>query len=46
MFKGLNNLFPCSLSKDDKEGPVTKHIRLTAALTLKNIAKYSDCGQK
>ncbi|TRY68096.1 hypothetical protein DNTS_034730 [Danionella cerebrum] len=31
---------------DDKEGPVTKHIRLTAALTLKNIAKYSDCGRK
>ncbi|KAF7701853.1 AT-rich interactive domain-containing protein 2 isoform X1 [Silurus meridionalis] len=31
---------------DDKEGPLTKHIRLTAALTLKNIAKYSDCGQK
>lgn len=31
---------------DDKEGPMTKHIRLTAALTLKNIAKYSDCGRK
>lgn len=31
---------------DDKEGPLTKHIRLTAALTLKNIAKYSDCGRK
>ncbi|XP_053496810.1 AT-rich interactive domain-containing protein 2 isoform X2 [Ictalurus furcatus] len=31
---------------DDKEGPLTKHIRLTAALTLKNIAKYSDRGQK
>ncbi|XP_037316500.2 AT-rich interactive domain-containing protein 2 [Pungitius pungitius] len=30
---------------DDKEGPVTKHIRLTAALTLKNIAKHSDCGR-
>ncbi|XP_066524311.1 AT-rich interactive domain-containing protein 2 isoform X2 [Hoplias malabaricus] len=30
---------------DDKEGPMTKHIRLTAALTLKNIAKYSDCGR-
>uniref|UniRef100_A0A3Q3T2N1 AT rich interactive domain 2 (ARID, RFX-like) n=1 Tax=Mastacembelus armatus TaxID=205130 RepID=A0A3Q3T2N1_9TELE len=29
---------------DEKEGPVTKHIRLTAALTLKNIAKHSDCG--
>ncbi|XP_033882585.2 AT-rich interactive domain-containing protein 2-like isoform X2 [Acipenser ruthenus] len=31
---------------DEKEGPITKHIRLTAALTLKNIAKYSDCGRK
>uniref|UniRef100_A0AAZ3P9U7 AT-rich interactive domain-containing protein 2 n=1 Tax=Oncorhynchus tshawytscha TaxID=74940 RepID=A0AAZ3P9U7_ONCTS len=31
---------------DEKEGPMTKHIRLTAALTLKNIAKYSDCGRK
>lgn len=35
-----------SFFKDDKEGPLTKHIRLTAALTLKNIAKYSDCGRK
>ncbi|KAG7456345.1 hypothetical protein MATL_G00251280 [Megalops atlanticus] len=31
---------------DEKEGPITKHVRLTAALTLKNIAKYSDCGRK
>ncbi|KAJ3612206.1 hypothetical protein NHX12_020482 [Muraenolepis orangiensis] len=31
---------------DEKEGPMTKHIRLTAALTLKNIAKHSDCGRK
>ncbi|XP_051974303.1 AT-rich interactive domain-containing protein 2 [Xyrauchen texanus] len=31
---------------DDKEGPMTKHIRLTAALTLKNIAKHSDCARK
>ncbi|KAK5849079.1 hypothetical protein PBY51_008751 [Eleginops maclovinus] len=30
---------------DEKEGPVTKHIRLTAALTLKNIAKHSDGGR-
>uniref|UniRef100_A0A3Q3WEY4 Uncharacterized protein n=1 Tax=Mola mola TaxID=94237 RepID=A0A3Q3WEY4_MOLML len=30
---------------DEKEGPVTKHIRLTAALTLKNIAKHSECGR-
>lgn len=33
------------LLQDEKEGPVTKHIRLTAALTLKNIAKHSDCGR-
>uniref|UniRef100_A0A8C1PHK5 AT rich interactive domain 2 (ARID, RFX-like) n=1 Tax=Cyprinus carpio TaxID=7962 RepID=A0A8C1PHK5_CYPCA len=33
-------------AQDDKEGPMTKHIRLTAALTLKSIAKYSDCGRK
>ncbi|KAG7270804.1 hypothetical protein CRUP_037138 [Coryphaenoides rupestris] len=32
--------------QDEKEGPMTKHIRLTAALTLKNIAKYSECGRK
>ncbi|XP_031439262.1 AT-rich interactive domain-containing protein 2 isoform X2 [Clupea harengus] len=31
---------------DDKEGPMTKHIRLTAALTLKNVAKYSDDGRR
>uniref|UniRef100_A0A8D0AD15 AT-rich interactive domain 2 n=1 Tax=Sander lucioperca TaxID=283035 RepID=A0A8D0AD15_SANLU len=36
---------PLSSLKDEKEGPVTKHIRLTAALTLKNIAKHSDCGR-
>lgn len=33
------------ISQDEKEGPVTKHIRLTAALTLKNIAKHSECGR-
>ncbi|XP_048865510.1 AT-rich interactive domain-containing protein 2 isoform X2 [Brienomyrus brachyistius] len=31
---------------DEKEGPITKHIRLTAALILKNIAKHSGCGRK
>nr|KAF6374189.1 hypothetical protein mPipKuh1_009426 [Pipistrellus kuhlii] len=30
---------------DEKEGPITKHIRLTAALILKNIGKYSECGR-
>ncbi|XP_048404488.2 AT-rich interactive domain-containing protein 2 isoform X2 [Stegostoma tigrinum] len=31
---------------DEQEGPITKHIRLTAALILKNVAKYSDCGRR
>ncbi|XP_069760234.1 AT-rich interactive domain-containing protein 2 [Narcine bancroftii] len=31
---------------DEKEGPVTKHIRLTAALILKNVAKYSEYGRR
>ncbi|XP_042324040.1 LOW QUALITY PROTEIN: AT-rich interactive domain-containing protein 2 [Sceloporus undulatus] len=31
---------------DEKEGPITKHIRLTAALILKNIGKYSECGRR
>ncbi|XP_067906489.1 AT-rich interactive domain-containing protein 2 isoform X2 [Heterodontus francisci] len=31
---------------DEKEDPITKHIRLTAALILKNVAKYSDCGRR
>uniref|UniRef100_A0A0K8RBQ1 Putative at-rich interactive domain-containing protein 2 n=1 Tax=Ixodes ricinus TaxID=34613 RepID=A0A0K8RBQ1_IXORI len=31
---------------DGKEGPITKHIRLTAALILKNIGKYSECGRR
>nr|XP_033815189.1 AT-rich interactive domain-containing protein 2 isoform X2 [Geotrypetes seraphini] len=31
---------------DEKEGPITKHIRLTAALILKNLAKYSECGRR
>lgn len=34
------------LFKDEKEGPITKHIRLTAALILKNIGKYSECGRR
>ncbi|XP_040834856.1 AT-rich interactive domain-containing protein 2 isoform X1 [Ochotona curzoniae] len=31
---------------DEKEGPITKHIRLTAALILKNIGKHSECGRR
>ncbi|RMC10045.1 hypothetical protein DUI87_12842 [Hirundo rustica rustica] len=34
------------VTQDEKEGPVTKHIRLTAALILKNIGKYSECGRR
>ncbi|XP_050393095.1 AT-rich interactive domain-containing protein 2 isoform X1 [Patella vulgata] len=30
---------------DTGEGPVTKHIRLTAALILRNIARYSPVGR-
>ncbi|XP_044136313.1 AT-rich interactive domain-containing protein 2 isoform X1 [Bufo gargarizans] len=33
-------------STDEKEGPITKHIRLTAALILKNVAKHSECGRR
>lgn len=29
-----------------KEGPVTKHIRLTAALILRNMARYSTIGRR
>ncbi|XP_072915821.1 AT-rich interactive domain-containing protein 2 isoform X1 [Hemitrygon akajei] len=31
---------------DEKESPITKHIRLTAALILKNVAKYSEYGRR
>lgn len=30
---------------EQKEGPVTKHIRLTAALVLRNLARYSSLGR-
>ncbi|ESP04652.1 hypothetical protein LOTGIDRAFT_237297 [Lottia gigantea] len=30
---------------ETREGPVTKHIRLTAALILRNIARYSPTGR-
>ena len=29
-----------------KEGPVTKHIRLTSALILRNISRYSAQGRR
>lgn len=45
MFPPISSHGFCFLSQDEKEGPVTKHIRLTAALTLKNIAKHSECGR-
>lgn len=31
---------------DEKEDPITKHIRLTAALILKNVVKYSEYGRR
>lgn len=30
---------------EGKEGPVTKHIRLTSALILRNLARYSALGR-
>lgn len=30
---------------EGREGPVTKHIRLTSALILRNLAKYSAAGR-
>ncbi|XP_041051096.1 AT-rich interactive domain-containing protein 2-like isoform X2 [Carcharodon carcharias] len=30
---------------DEKEGPIVKHIRLTSALILKNVARYSELGR-
>ena len=30
---------------DDKEGPVTKSIRLTSALILRNLVIYSSTGK-
>jgi len=31
--------------RDEKEGPVTKSIRLTASLILKNLVIYSSLGR-
>jgi len=31
---------------DEKEGPVTKSIRLTSSLILKNLVIYSNLGKK
>lgn len=42
----LNYAFTFRCVKDEKEGPITKHIRLTAALILKNVAKHSECGRR
>ena len=33
------------LFQDDQEGPVTKSVRLTTSLILRNIAKYSSIGR-
>ena len=32
--------------QEQREGPVTKHIRLTAALVLRNLARYSSHGRR
>ena len=31
---------------DEKEGPVTKSIRLTSSLILKNLVIYSNIGKR
>ncbi|CAM9823004.1 unnamed protein product [Lampetra planeri] len=31
---------------DDKEGPITKSIRITACLVLRNIARHSESGRR
>ncbi|KAL8617896.1 hypothetical protein ACOMHN_016552 [Nucella lapillus] len=36
---------PFAEFNDPREGPVTKHIRLTAALILRNLARYSALGR-
>ena len=33
-------------AQEMKEGPVTKHIRLTSALILRNLARYSALGRR
>lgn len=37
---------PSFVSPIVHEGPVTKHLRLTSALALKNMLKYSDSARK
>ena len=32
--------------QEGREGPVTKHIRLTSALILRNLARYSRQGRR
>ncbi|XP_041351827.1 AT-rich interactive domain-containing protein 2-like isoform X2 [Gigantopelta aegis] len=36
---------PFTEFQDSREGPVTKHIRLTAGLILRNLARYSALGR-
>ncbi|KAK7503091.1 hypothetical protein BaRGS_00005717 [Batillaria attramentaria] len=36
---------PFTEFSEQREGPVTKHIRLTAALILRNLARYSSHGR-
>ena len=41
-----NQLFILLQMSDEKEGPVTKSIRLTSSLILKNLVMYSNLGKK
>ena len=38
--------FCCLLIQEEKEGPVTKSIRLTSALILRNVATHSSLGRR
>nr|CDS31955.1 zinc finger (C2H2) and AT rich interactive domain containing protein [Hymenolepis microstoma] len=40
-----SDFLPCTAEKS-KEGPVTKHIRLTTALILQNLVTYSSLARK
>lgn len=39
-------MFNFDILQEAREGPVTKHIRLTAALILRNLARYSALGRR
>jgi len=36
----------CIVVQDPSEGPLTKHIHLTSALIIRNLARYSSLGRR